>query len=309
MSMNQTDLRKFDLNLLVVFEVLMAERHVGRAAAKLGLSQSGASYALARLRELAGDRLFIRHPKGVEPTERALALAAPIADVLERARAALASPLPFDPAVAARRFSVGATDYVTLVVLPPLLARIRKVAPAIDLQFRNIDRDSIAPLLDRGDIDLALGIAPKPLPKRLVARRLFEEKLVCIARKGHPAFRGGRGTLTPAQFANLPHLLVTPRGDLAGPVDAALAKRGLSRRIVAAVPHFLSAPFVVGATDIVAVLAARVVARFAATADIDIHPTPIPVDGWRVDLLCRRERMADPAIAWLCAELGALADL
>jgi DNA-binding transcriptional LysR family regulator len=280
---------------------------VGRAAGRLGLTQSGASYALARLRDLTGDPLFMRHPKGVEPTNRALALAGPVADVLERARAALAPPDPFDPARSTRSFTLGATDYVTFVVLPPLLVRLRACAPGVDLRVRNIDRDTITPLLDRGEIDVALGVAPAPLPKRFWVNWLFDERLVCIAREGHPAFAAGRPAMTPAEFAALPHLLVTPRGDLSGPIDAALARHGLSRRVAVAVPHVLSAPFAIGASDLVAVMAERLVARFAGTAGIAVHPTPVDIDGWSIDLIRRNEAASEAGVAWLCHEIAALA--
>src|SRR5437867_3097123 len=108
MSMNQIDLRRADLNLLVVFQALLAERHVGRAAKRLVLTQSAASHALGRLRDLFGDPLFVRHPKGIEPTARALALAPTIADILNRAQSLIASPV-FDPA-AARSFTVATID-------------------------------------------------------------------------------------------------------------------------------------------------------------------------------------------------------
>jgi DNA-binding transcriptional LysR family regulator len=307
MSMNRTDLRRFDLNLLLVFEVLLEERHVGRAAQRLGLTQSGASYALARLRELTGDPLFVRHPKGMEPTPRALTLAGPIGDILQRTRIALSPPTPFDPAKAERRISIGATDYVTLVVLPPLLARLRHVAPGMDLQIRAIDRDTITPMLDRGDIDLAVGIAPDPLPKRLSARPLFTERLVCIARHGHPAFASAESVLTLQEFAALPHLLITPRGDLAGPVDLALGRYGLTRRIAVAVPHFLSAPFVVGASDLIAVLAERMIVQLGVTAGVTAYPVPLMIDGWSIDLLQRRQAAADAATAWLTNEIIAVA--
>jgi DNA-binding transcriptional LysR family regulator len=282
---------------------------VGRAAGRLGLTQSGASYALARLRELTGDALFVRHPKGMEPTSRALALADPIADILERARTTLARQVPFDPARSTRSFTLGATDYVTMVVLPPLLARLRAHAPGIDLRVRNIDRDTMTPLLDSGGIDVALGIAPVPLPKRLGVERLFDERLVCIAREGHPAFAGGGSAMTPEEFAALPHLLITPRGDLTGPIDVALARHGLARRVAVAVPHFLSAPFAVGASDLVAVMAERMVARFAGAAGIVVHATPVEVEGWSIDLVRRREVASEPGSAWLCREIVAVASV
>lgn len=307
MSMNGTDLRRFDLNLLLVFEVLLAERHVGRAAARLGITQSGASYALARLRTLTGDPLFVRNPKGVEPTIRALALADPIADILQRARATLAPHDAFDPSRSTRRFNLGATDYVTLIMLPPLLERFRITAPGIDLRIHNIDRDTITPLLDSGVIDAAIGISPDPRPKRFSLQPLFEDRLMCVARESHPAFAADRATMTPAEFAALPHLLITPRGDLAGPVDVALARHGLSRRIAVAIPHFLGAPFAIAASDVVAVVAERAIAHFIPTARIVAHPPPVDIEGWNIDLMRRTELATDAGLNWLCSEIETVA--
>src|SRR3954463_8763900 len=130
--MNPIDLRRADLNLLVAFQVLHAERHVGRAAKRLALTQSARSHALRRLRELFGDPLFVRHPKGIEPTARALALAPAIADLLERAQSVLASPA-FDPNLACS-FSIATIDLTLPTIIVPLIDHLRRVAPAIDLR-------------------------------------------------------------------------------------------------------------------------------------------------------------------------------
>ncbi len=133
--LNETDLARVDLNLLVLFEVVLAERHVGRAAEKLHLSPSAVSHGLGRLRRLLNDPLFLRTPKGVVPTTRATELAAPIADVLSRTRSIVASAEPFDPATSTRRFTIGAPDGVSAVFLPPLLKELRERAPGIDISI------------------------------------------------------------------------------------------------------------------------------------------------------------------------------
>jgi len=122
--MNEINLARSDLNLLALFEVIFSERHLGRAAARLNLTASAVSHGLSRLRRLLNDPLFLRVPKGVVPTARAMALADPIADVLARARNVLATAAPFDPAKSQRRFVIGAPDGISPVFLTPLLARL-----------------------------------------------------------------------------------------------------------------------------------------------------------------------------------------
>src|SRR5215475_898215 len=136
--LNQIDLGRADLNLLVLFEVVLRERHVGRAADRLNLTPSAISHGLGRLRRLLNDPLFLRTPKGVVPTARAQELAVPIAEVLARVRSIVATAAPFDPATSTRRFAIGAPDGISAVVLRPLLADLGHVAPRIDIGLRQI---------------------------------------------------------------------------------------------------------------------------------------------------------------------------
>src|SRR5262245_23918145 len=136
--MNPIDLSRTDLNLLALFEVVLAERHVGRAASRLSLTPSAVSHGLGRLRRLLNDPLFLRTPKGVVPTARALELSAPVADVLARVRSVMASVAPFDPSTSTRRFAIGAPDGISAVVLRPLLAELSRVAPRVDIGLRQI---------------------------------------------------------------------------------------------------------------------------------------------------------------------------
>src|SRR5688572_23225934 len=117
--LNHIDLSRTDLNLLVLFEIVLAERHVGRAAARLSLSPSAVSHGLGRLRRLFNDPLFLRTPKGVVPTDRATELAGPIAEILGRVRNVVATAEPFNPATSTRRFTIGSPDGASAVVLPP----------------------------------------------------------------------------------------------------------------------------------------------------------------------------------------------
>lgn len=290
------DLSRADLNLLVLFEALWAERHVGRAAQRMHLSQSATSHALNRLRDLLGDELFVRHPKGVEPTARARELAEPVDRALAQMRAILARPGPFDPAQLRRTFTVGATDYAVFVVLAPLIAHLQQEAPFVDLRIAPIDGGSMAGLLDRGEIDLALGNFPE-LPVRLEAVALFAERFVGVARRGHPAL--GRGGISLDDFVRVPHALVSLRGDPHGRMDEALERLGRSRRVAVTVVHFLSLPFVVGASDMIGVLAERAGVRMAETAGLSLFQLPVEVPAWTLHLVRPRQLAEERELAWL----------
>lgn len=298
-------LHRLDLNLLRVFAVLMETRHVGRAAARLHLTPSAVSHALRRLREQVGDELFLRTPRGLRPTPRAEAAAEEVADVLARLGAVL-RPTAFDPAAERRTVRLGTTDYTSFVLAPRLVASLRDEAPGVDLRLMTVDRLTMLPLVERGELDAAVGLWPGELPEGLARLPLFAERTVCVARPDHPALAGG-GDLDLATFARLPHLLVSFTGDAAGPVDELLAERGLSRRVAVTVPHVLAAPFVVAASDLLAVLAERVALALRPLAPLALYPLPVAPPAWRIDLFLRRRRLADPFEAWLAERLRAVA--
>jgi len=271
MSMNEIDLRRADLNLLVVFQVLLAERHVGRAAKRLALTQSAASHALGRLRDLFRDPLFVRHPKGVEPTARALALAPAIADILNRAQSLITSPL-FDPTLACS-FTIATIDLTLPTIIVPLIEHLRRVAPAIDLRVVPLVRDYVVAAFDRQEIDMAILNFPDP-PKRLARLPVLKDRYVGIARRGHPGLKGK--SLTPKAYAALPHLLFSPRGDPKGIVDEPLARlSGIRRRVVMTIPHISAAPLIVARTDLVAVIAERIARLYASEHGLMLFDPPV----------------------------------
>src|SRR5579863_162825 len=232
--MNEIDLRRIDLNLLVAFQALLAERHVGRAAARLALTQSAASHALGRLRKSLGDPLFVRHPKGIEPTTRALALAPTIAEILERARSVFSSGRDFDVTVR-RSFTIATVELNISTILVPLIVRLRLVAPAIDVRVLPLTRGQVVIAFDRQDIDMAVMNFPQP-PVRIARQPVLADRFIGVARRGHPGFR--KMPLTRKAFADLPQLLVSLRGGPAGLLDRPFAKLDqLKRRVVATVPY------------------------------------------------------------------------
>jgi DNA-binding transcriptional LysR family regulator len=293
--MNDIDRCRADLNLFVVFQALLAERHVGRAAQRLALTQSAASHALGRLRDLFGDPLFVRHPKGVEPTARALALAPEINDILSRAQSLLATPV-FDPTVA-RSFTIATIDLTVPTIIVPLIEHLRRVAPAIDVRVVPLIREHVVAAFDRQEIDLAILNFPDP-PKRVARSPVLKDRYVGIARRGHPAFKGT--SLTAKAFAALPHLLFSPRGDPKGIVDEPLAQlSGVRRRVVMTIPHISAAPLIVARTDLVAVIAERIARFYAAEFDIMLFDPPIELPEFTISALTSTARAADPALQWL----------
>ena len=293
--MHEIDLRRADLNLLVVFKALLAERHVGRAAKRLALTQSAASHALGRLRSLFADPLFVRHPKGVEPTARALALAPTVADILDRAQSLIMSPV-FDPTLACS-FTIATIDLTLPTVVVPLIERLRRVAPAIDLRVVPLVRDYVAAAFDRQEIDMAILNFPDP-PKRLARVPVLKDRYIGIARRGHPGLT--KKSLTPKAYAALPHLLFSPRGDAKGIVDEPLTQlSGIRRRVVMTVPHISAVPVIVARTDLVAVIAERIAHLYAAEHDLMLFDPPIRLPEFTISILTSAARAREPALQWL----------
>ncbi len=229
-DLSGADLSRADLNLLVLFEIVREEGHVGRAAERLNLSSSAVSHGLGRLRRLLNDPLFLKTPKGVVPTARALELAAPIADILARVQSVVATAAPFEPATSTRRFTIGAPDGVSAVFLAPLLARLGKEAPGIDIGVRQLlptqgetspDRAWRGALADLEARAMDIAIVPTDqFPPRFHGRVLFEEDFVLAMRAGHPFARAP----TLDRYCAMRHLVVSLTGDPFGFVDRVLGR-------------------------------------------------------------------------------------
>jgi DNA-binding transcriptional LysR family regulator len=299
--LNKTNLSRIDLNLLVLFEAVLEERHVGRAAIRLHVSPSAVSHGLGRLRRLMNDPLFLRQPKGVVPTERAKLLATPVADILDRARQVMANAEGFDPRKSVRRFVIGAPDAVTAVILPTLLAELRRDAPGIDLGVRNLVGQFEASLreLDERSLDAAL-LPIENIPARFVTRTLFEDEgFVIVRRAGHPM--GKR--LTLARYCAAAHVLISVSGDPHGIVDRILEKRGLSRRVMLTVSNFMQALAVVAESDLVAAMPRRFAARYAARYRLVIAEPPIPLMNAPVLAIAPQVATMDGGLTWLLGVL------
>ncbi|MBR0681111.1 LysR family transcriptional regulator [Roseomonas eburnea] len=289
------DVATLDLNLLRVFDAVARERHVTRAAQRLNLSQPAVSNALARLRAALNDELFLRRPGGVEPTELALALAAPVAEVLDRLRDTLAVHAPFDPATSDRVFPIALSEYAEAVLAPMLLERMVREAPGCLLAIRHADRTNWQSLLERGEAELAIGVLPEP-PAIYTRVRLLPEGFMTLMRRGHPL---ASGVLDEDRLITFPHLLHSPNGSRDGALDVALATRGKRRRLGAVVAHLSAVPDILARTDMVMTLSGRLALRLAEAHGLAVRESPVLIRHTRLSMIFHRRFESDSGHAWL----------
>jgi len=291
------NLHGIDLNLLVAFDALMAERNVTRAGARIGRTQPAMSAALSRLRALFKDELFVRGPNGLQPTPRAVELAEPLGRALAQIQRTLEFTQGFDPATSSVAFNIGLSEHPTFLVLPRLIERLREAAPAITLRVRTfVARDDAVTMLDAGEIDMAVGLPPTTPAGRILTRPLFEERFVSIVRRKHPAAERGMDLRT---FLSLSHLLVSPENERFGRVDAALAKLGHKRRLALTLPHLYPAPMLIAQSDMVSTMMAGVIACCGCAEQLKIFEPPVALDPVPFVMLWHRRNDAHPAQRWL----------
>jgi|SRR6478752_363977 len=291
--MHDAGLRGIDLNLLVLLRALLVERHVTRAARRVGLSQSAASHALSRLRELYADPLLVRRGRALELTPRALLLLPELEQGLSQLESTLRGGAAFDPRQARRRFTIAAADLFQ-ITLGPLLQRLSVEAPGFELGF--VSFTSSLEHLDSGQADLAMQVR-LPLPSGFSARRLFSDGFVCMARKRHPTRFGKRISLQ--QYLDSGHLLVAPGGTAGSLIDSELESRGLQRRIAGSVSSFLAAPFVVSQSDLLSTGPELLWRQLAPLYEVKLSPLPFRVPRFEIDLVWHARRDADPAHVFL----------
>jgi DNA-binding transcriptional LysR family regulator len=254
------------------------------------------------LRQAFDDQLFLRNPRGIEPTPVAIEMMPRVTEVLESVRLVASPRGPFDPARLRMTISVAATDHAVLTVVAPALSRIQAAAPAVVLKLGPVDAESAPRMLDSGELDIVLGSASfARMPQRFECRLVHEERFVGIARRGHPALkrRGGKLRIELADFARLPHLLVSPRGDGRGAVDEALEQVGLARHVSAICPSFLAVPFLIGSSQAIAILAERVALQLQDAAHISLFELPVALPSWEVLVARARGRANEPAVRWI----------
>jgi DNA-binding transcriptional LysR family regulator len=294
-----------DLNLLLVFESLLSERNVTRAARRLGRTQSAVSAALRRLRQSLGDPLFVRTGRGVVPTERALAIGESVIRALADLRGAFEGETPFEPSSSSRRFTIEVHEETAIALLPPLLATVRRAAPGVVVHALALEGHEPSEGLAMGSVELAMGPFKKiasGYEHRLVAR----PKYVVVARRGHPVLRQGRRP-SLASYTSCAHMLVSPRGHTTGVVDRALADLGRSRTTFL-MSSWSAAMLAVQSTDLILTTPAWAARAFASHVPCVIAPVPLDLTTADVSLLWHRRSGGDRGLAWLRKMLQATAE-
>ncbi|MEM5310556.1 LysR family transcriptional regulator [Paraburkholderia sp. JHI869] len=285
-----------DLNLLRALDALLDERNVTRAAQRLSLTQPAVSAMLTRLRESFGDPLFVRSQRGIVPTERALQLAAPLKQVLSEIEQML-QPQAFEPAAAEMTLTLASTDYALRAVVVPFLARLRETAPGVRAVIVPVQHERLQAQLESGDVDMAL-ITPETTPADLHARRLFDERYVCVMRADHPA---AARRLTLERFCALDHALVSyAGGSLSGVTDEALARMGRARRVTVSVNSFLVLPDILLTSDLIAVVPSRLVKDAQGLAVVE---PPLEIPGFTKTLAWHERTHRSPGHQWVRALL------
>jgi DNA-binding transcriptional LysR family regulator len=299
------NLASTDLNLLVAFDALMVERSVTRAGQRIGLGQPGMSAALARLRATFGDELFVRVPgKPMRPTTRAIALHAPIAEILAGISRVLDTGETFDPATARASIRIATGDPAGTVVAPRLLGLLSKEAPGINIRMVALDKRDAFDRLDRGDIDLVFSTFTK-VPKRIRRERLFTDTYVCVVRRDH-ARDAMPQTIDLETYVTTPHILATLAADDRGIVDEALAKRGLRRRVAVTVPNIYLIPRLVEETGMISHLPRRIAAEMVRGYDLVMLPPPVALPEWHVDMYWGAASASAPTTSWIRSRLSTI---
>jgi DNA-binding transcriptional LysR family regulator len=312
--MNSVHFNALDLNLLRVFEALMQERSATRAGERLGLTQSAVSHALNRLRYILKDDLFVRGPEGMQPTDRATEIAPRLRQGLLQLQLALA-PTDFVPERTDRRFTITCTEYAGVVLIPPLIARLREEAPHASMTVLPSNM-GVAETLRSGRADIAIG-SFRRVPDWAVSEPLMRETRVWVLRADHPA--AGQ-ELTLERLSELAHLVISATGEDehaiegyvvdhglerlvtrsdSGLLQGALVARGLRRTVAVNTPHILGALAAVSESDIAALISRRMATAFMGRYRLALFEPPYPSPPFELMSLWHRDHGEQPAINWL----------
>ena len=296
-----------DLNLLRVFDVLLEERSVTRAGARLGLTPSAVSHALARLRYHLGDELFQRDSQGMQPTRRAMEIGPSLHTALGQLQSAL-TPVDFDPTTSDRRFNIVTGSYACAVMMPAVVAELQARAPGVILEIAENPPDLLEQL-DAGRIDFVVALFDSA-PERFARDRLMGETLAWVVRAGHPLTRA---PATLERLVSVPHVVVAGRREAVGnpaitvrsswedlgAFESELAKRGLRRRVGVVAPDTFSAMSIVARSEMAALIPRRFALFSAQSGRLALIEPPYETPPADVTLLYRKDRLAEPPMAWM----------
>ena len=296
MPTSDARLRQLDLNLLTIFDALLREQSVTRAAESLGVTQSAISHALNRLRDYFDDPLFVKAPEGMVPTRKAEALRAAVVDVVAAIRQRILSEAAFDPATSRRAFTLCMTDMGELVFLPPLLKQLRALAPHCRVRTLQVPSEQIEGLLAAGEADLALG-SIRTAPEGLYRQRLFMHSLVTIVSARN---RDVGQRLTLRQFEQMSHVVVSLAGRHGDAYDSAIEEQGIKRTVFLATPHFLTVPLLLEQEpDLIATVPLELANVFQRYGTVRVVRGPVELAPYALNQHWHPRFHHDPAVIWI----------
>ena len=289
------ELKDIDLNLLVLMQQMFKARSVSRVAEQLGLSQPAVSNALARLRKLLGDPLFVRTPAGMLPTPLAQQFAAPLAQALATLHAALNQRAAFAPTHSERLFTIGMTDIGEIYFLPTLMDALARAAPGVALSTVRNTAVNLKEEMEAGHVDLAIGLLPQ-LKGGFFQRRLFMQRYVCLFRKGHAL---DKRRVSLREFSAAEHVVVVSPGTGHGKVDEVLERAGIRRTVRLTVPHFVAVGHILRTTDMVATVPERLAQALVEPFGLAYARHPAAVPQIAIKVFWHAKVHKDPASQWL----------
>lgn len=293
--MNNLKLEDINLNLLVSLNALLGERSVTQAAKRMGVTQSAMSHSLRRLRDLFDDPLLVGGAAGMVLTPRAERLATPLREELIELERVVRDETRFDPSTARRTFRLSTTDFIAMVMMPPLLDIVTRESSNVDLTVQQVEFDRLAWQLETGELAMSLGVS-MGASVGLKRKKLFEDDFVCVVRKNHP---GVQEPMTMETYLSLSHMLISPKSDGDSVVDRALAKMSRARRIALRVPFFAAAPMMIASSDMILTAPRRMVERLAPRFDLELHEPPLQLPRFSVVATWHERFDKDEAHRWL----------
>ncbi len=287
-------LTQIDANLLIALDVLLQERHVTRAAQRLGITQSAMSQTLGRLRDILGDPILVRSGRTMVSTPRCEALAGPLRLALRDLERVFTDEA-VEPSALVRSFTLTCLDTYAISLVPELFARVAAAAPGVEVTVVPYDRDRVWEQLRGGETELAI-TGPGELPSDMTSVPFLAERMRGVVRRGHPMLDE---EVTVERYAHWPHAVfrITGRGDHV--IDRHLAEHGLQRRIVGRTPYFLAAPAIVAASDLIMTVPISAARVFAKQWPLELFVPPIGAMPYQASLTWARWMDADPGHAWL----------
>jgi DNA-binding transcriptional LysR family regulator len=293
------DPRKIDVNLLVVLDALLKHRNLTHAGKSIGMSQPAVSGALSRLREQFDDELLVREGKIFELSEKAQQLLPTVEEAMLEVSKTFALVPEFDPATSNRTFFIAATDYLLSQLASPLKQLMDQLAPGVTIEFSTLSNDLDIGLIDLVRRDILIGSPDLSMPGKKAG--IFSDRLVCVARAGHPLVKDGRITVEDLAKAELVEVVIGRRGT--NLVDAALEQLGLRNRIGLSIRSVMAVPALIAATDFISWTPERLLGHYLEALDLQVVESPIPVITFEESAHWHPSKNNDPAIKWLVSTL------